>query len=344
MAGLSPESSIQIESRKSDGTRLGYSLRTRPSGARTCLDRELLGSDIESLELEAPADLDIKAFYAADVSSEDSELADLGRVLLDPPPQDDFALYRWDMLPSVLVLDFKDYDTQDKYLKRLAFFVEKLGFRGSLVRDEDLSGRHGWNAHDYGSEDLAAFFRAAAKENFPLDQEERDLESLLARCGIIQGSGGDAAPGQGAIISIARESSQALRWTFTVHESTHGVFFSDPDYRDFAQALWASLDSREKWFWTTYFGWAGYDPRDDYLMGNEFQAYLLQQPVAAAEEYFTKRKSAELLEKHPELKDRVAAYMAEFGTSFAKRAAALESWLRAKYGIEAGRTVLLTRR
>jgi hypothetical protein len=342
--GAKPGEPILIVATKPDGTRLVYSLRTRPRGTRTCLDRELLGSDIESLELEAPADLDIKAFYAADISREDNERADLGRVLLDPPPRGDFALYRWDMLPSVLVLDFKDYDTQDKYLKRLAFFVEKTGFRGSLVRDADLTGRHGWNAHDYGSEDLAAFYRAAAKKYFPLHQEERDLESLLARYGVIQGSGGDAVPGNGAIISIARESSPALRWTFIVHESTHAVFFSDPAYRRYAQALWASLGLRERWFWTTYFGWAGYDPMDDYLMGNEFQAYLLQQPVAAAEEYFTKRKSAELLEKHPELTDRVAAYMAEFGTSFAKRAAALESWMEATYGIEAGRTVFLTRR
>ena len=92
-----------------------------------------------------------------------------------------------------------------------------------------------------------------------------------------------------------------------------------------------------------YFGWAGYDVSSDYLMGNEFQAYLLQQPVAAAEEYFTKRKSAELLEKHPELKEKVDAYMAEFGPSFARRSRQLEAWLYAKYGVEAGRTVFLTR-
>jgi hypothetical protein len=77
-------------------------------------------------------------------------------------------------------------------------------------------------------------------------------------------------------------------------------------------------------------------------MGNEFQAYLLQQPVQMAEEYFSKRKSEELLEKHPELKERVDEYMAKYGKSFAQRAKQLESRLYAKYGAEAGRTVFLT--
>lgn len=160
--------------------------------------------------------------------------------------------------------------------------------------------------------------------------------------GVLVKSGSAIGAGSGAMISVSRESGDALRWTLAVHESTHAIFFADPQYRGFARSIWASLDAREKWFWKTYFAWAGYDVGSDYLMGNEFQAYLMQQPVAAAEEYFTKRKSAELLEKHPELKDKVDAYMAEFGPSFERRARQIEAWLNEKYGIEAGRTVFLT--
>jgi hypothetical protein len=222
--------------------------------------------------------------------------------------------------------------------------VEKVGFRGRLARDEEIASLHGWNAHDYRPEDLAAFFKAAKDRSFALNQEERELEALLVREGVISESGGKVEAGRGAIISISRESSDALRRTFAVHESMHALFFSDAAYRSFARSLWASLDAKEKWFWKAYLGWAAYDVGSDYLMGNEFQAYLLQQPTSAAEEYFTKRKSAELLEKHPELEERVAAYMADYGASFAARAAKLEAWLRAKYGIEAGRDIFLTKR
>jgi hypothetical protein len=340
----SPGTLLRLDAWAVDGSARNYTMRTHPGGARTALDTSILPRDTVLLALRAPEGLEIKSFFAAELSVEDYELADLGRVLLSDSPIAGFSVYRWDLLPSVLVFDFKDYGTQDRYLKRLAFFVEKIGFRGTLVKDEDLAALHGWNAHDYGPEDLAAFFRAAKERSFPLNPEEKELEGLLLRDGLIMESGGKLEPGKGAMISIARESGAALRWTFAVHESTHAIFFSDADYRGFARSLWSSLDQKEKWFWKTYLGWAGYDTGSDYLMGNEFQAYLLQQPIAASEDYFTKRKSSELLEKHPELEEKVAAYMAAYGTSFAQRARLLEAWLFRKYGIEAGRTVCLTRR
>jgi hypothetical protein len=338
-----PGSSLSITARSPGGGDRIFTLLARPSGGRTCLDLGLVGN-ASSLILRAPEGIAISAFYAAGLAKKDFALADLGRVLLTEESVGDYGLYRWDLLPEVLVFDFKDYATQDRYLKRLAFFVEKLGFRGKLARDADIASLHGWNAHDYRPEDLAEFFQAARAQSFPLGEAERELEGILLGAGVIVDSGGAIGPGAGAVISIARESSDALRRTFAVHESTHAVFFADGDYRRFARSLWASLDQREKWFWRTYLGWAGYDVGSDYLMGNEFQAYLLQQPTAAAEEYFTKRKASELLEKHPELTEKVDEYMAEFGASFARRARQLEAWLYGKYGIEAGRTIFLTRR
>jgi hypothetical protein len=338
-----PGSSLILAAQSQGGSARTFTLLTHAGGARTCLDPSLLG-DASSLVLRAPEGIAIRAFYAAELGIRDYELADLGRVLLSDAPVEGYALYRWDLLPSVLVFDFRDYATQDRYLKRLAFFVEKLGFRGRLAKDEEIAALHGWNAHDYRPEDLADFFRTAREKAFPLGAAEKELEGILLGAGVITESGGVIGPGAGAMISIARESSEALRRTFAVHESTHAVFFADVDYRRFARSLWASLDAREKWFWKAYLGWAGYDVGSDYLMGNEFQAYLLQQPASAAEEYFAKRKGPELLEKHPELKEKVDAYMAEFGGSFARRAKRLEAWLYAKYGIEAGRTIFLARR
>ena len=343
--GPSPRgSTLRLDARGADGTTRSFTIRTHPEGTRTTLDTGILPRDTASITLRSPEGIELKSFFTAYLGAGDYQLADLGRVLISESSIEDFSIYRWDILPSVLVFDFKDYATQDRYLKRLAFFVEKIGFRGTLAKDEDIASLHGWNAHDYRPEDLAAFFSLARKKSFPLNAEEKKLENLLLGDGVIKESGNRLEPGKGAMISITHESSAALRWTFAVHESTHGLFFSDAEYRTFARALWSSLDQKEKWFWKTYLGWAGYDVGSDYLMGNEFQAYLLQQPIAAAEEYFTRRKTAELLEKHPELEEKVTAYMKEFGATFARRAQQLDAWLGRKYGVEAGRTVFLTPR
>jgi hypothetical protein len=338
-------SPIRIEALLRDGSKRSFKLRLHPEGTRTALDTSVVPIETALLTLRAPENLNVSSFFAADLSEADYELADLGRVIGgDGKGRGDFALYRWDMLPSVLVFDFRDYATQDKYLKRLAFFVEKAGYRGVLASDERIAPLHGWNAHDYKAEDMAAFFEKARETGFALGSEEKALESLLLKRGTLRKEGERVVAGKGALISISNESSDYLRWTFAVHESTHALFFSDPEYRDFVRSLWASIDPEEKWFWKTYLGWAAYDTRSDYLMGNEFQAYLLQQPKEKAEEYFTKRKAEELLEKHEELRPRVDEYMARYGGSFERRAGQLEAWLNRKYGIESGRSIFLTER
>ena len=187
------------------------------------------------------------------------------------------------------------------------------------------------------------FFSRRRREIFSPGAEEAELEGLLLRAGVLEEDGGRIGPGQGRDhLDLARVRSGAAPDLRHARIRPRNLL-PDPDYRSFATSLWSSVDSRERWFWRTYFGWAGYDVGSDYLMGNEFQAYLLQQPVAAADDYFAKRKSAELLAKHPELKERMDAYMGEFGSSFAQRAKRLEDWLYAKYSVEAGRTAFLTR-
>lgn len=342
-------SSLRIEALLPDGTKRAFSLRCRPFGSSTALDEGIIPVDTETLTLAAPKGVEVSAFYAAELQPSEYDLADLGRVLLSDAPIGRFALYRWDLIPSVLVFDFKDYATQDRYLKRLAFFVEKIGYRGKLMRDEDIASLHGWNAHDYRAEDLASFFQTARDKAFALGAEEKELLGILEGAGIVieapaaKGASARLEAGSGAIISITRESSDALRWTFAVHESTHAIFFADAAYREFARSQWALVDKGERWFWKTYFAWAAYDSSSDYLMGNEFQAYLLQQPVNMAAEYFQKRKTAELLEKHPELQGEVDAYMLKYGDLFETHARSLEAWLYAKYAVAAGKTVFLTR-
>ncbi len=343
--GLAAGSKLTLSSDRPAGGSEELAIRARSARQRILLAREAFPEEARAISLRLPAGARATAFCATAADAKELEPADLGTILRSRPaaPGADYDLYRWDLLPGVLVFDFRDYSAQDRYLKRLAFFVEKAGYRGTLQRDEVIGPLHGWNAHDYRPEDLAAFFRKARETGFPLGEEERSLERLLLERGLIRAKGGRIEAGEGALISIARESPSYLRRTFVVHESTHALFFADAEYRAYVTKAWSTMETGEKWFWTRYFQWMVYDTGSPYLMANEYQAYLMQQPVAKARDYFTKTLPAnllcpEVLARDPGLKQRVEEYMAKYGDRFERRAAELEAWLSAAYGFSAGRT------
>ena len=64
------------------------------------------------------------------------------------------------------------------------------------------------------------------------------------------------------------------------------IFFTSEKYRENCTALWESLSGTEKEFWKGFFAWMSYDTTNSYLVINELQAYLLQQPADEAEAYF----------------------------------------------------------
>jgi hypothetical protein len=297
----------------------------------------------DSITLTAPASVGLRSAYAESVGADEAEAVDPGVILLLPPLRKgaDFTYRAWDLLPGVFIFDFRNYAIQDSYLKRLAFFVEKRGFAGRLASDAEMAPLHGWNAHDYRADDLAAFFSSAAKTGFKLNHEEEHLRDFLLSKRVIARTGGAFKGMGGAIISISQESPAYLRRLFLTHESSHAIFFTDEGYRQLAASIWDSTSKEERWFWKLYFGWMNYDTSSSYLMENEMQAYLIQQPVAGATKYFTETLPARLLEKHPELAGELKAYFESFGGEFAKKATMLDSWLRKKYGFGAGSTIFL---
>ena len=295
---------------------------------------------LDRLAVTVPAGLSVDAVFAEALPEENASRVDPGVLLLEPPLAEgqDYLWYRWDLLPDVVMFDFRDYDVQDAYLKRLAFFVEKKGFVGRLAPDAEIAPLHGWNAHDYKTGDLARFYSLAAKSGFPLNDKELRLRDFLVAQGLLAKRGGEYAARNGAIISITRESPTYLRHTFLTHESSHAVYFADAAYRDFCASLWNAMPREEKWYWILYFGWMNYDTTSADLMANELQAYLVQQPPQAAGEYFRTTLPERVMEHHPELKEPYAVYMARFGDEFERKARAVDAWLRAKYGFGAGTT------
>ena len=239
-------------------------------------------------------------------------------------------IYRWDRFPDILVIDTVDFHTQDRMFTRLAYFLEKKGFRGKLLSNARLAGRHGWNAHDYGPDGLASFYNAASDAAFPLNPEEKALESLALQEGILLRDGEHVAPGRGGVLSISRSSSAIERLYLLTHESFHGIFFSSAEYREFCFRLWDSLPPEERRFYRSFLDSLGYDGDDRFLAVNEFQAYLMQQPLRYALSYF----------------QRFFARFGEPGAPGAVRpdsilaaAEELDGYLRSTFGVRAGETV-----
>lgn len=204
---------------------------------------------------------------------------------------DEYEIFAWSAYPNILWIDSVDYRVQSAFFKRLAFFVEKRRFMGTLVTDDELAGRHGYNAHNYRPEGLVAFFNAVEAEGFPINRYEETLRDLIESRGIIyRDETGSWAPGVGGVLGISMESYPALRRLLLVHEAMHGVFYEVPAFREGVIAYWYdSLTERERQYFRDAFAWMGYSPTDEYLMYNEFQAYVLQQSESAVPWYFRTR-------------------------------------------------------
>ncbi|MDR0476030.1 MAG: hypothetical protein LBH43_20485 [Treponema sp.] len=245
-----------------------------------------------------------------------------------------FELFSLENHPSILIFDMADYNVQDLYLKRIAFFVEKAEYRGSLVSYSEIEELHGWNAHDYRAASLADFFEAARKADFPLLDEEKELEGVLLKNGVIRRSqDGSITPGTGVILSISRESPDYLRNTFITHEVFHGLFFIDREFEDFCRARWERFGNPGRHFLLSFFDYKLYDTGDPYLVVNEFMGYMLQQSVSQTGNYFRGIFSNEMIDISPwrrdSLPEALEAYNAE--------SAIFSAYVKRRWGLEAGR-------
>lgn len=259
------------------------------------------------------------------------------QTILDYPAEywrnGDLEIFSWSLFPEVLILDFRDLAVQSSYLKRLAFFVEKKDFAGSIPAVERLDGLHGWNAHDYQAPDLARFFRKARAEGIPLTAGEEKLLEILLANGLVVSKGGKLEAGSGSILSLSKTSAEWLRKTFLVHESFHGIFFSDPVYRKGVAGVWNALSDEERWFWMAFLSSKDYDTSNPYLLINEFQAYILQQPVDEVNPYYWGYIIPNLGSNFPRLAPELDAFAAAFPDTFRDSAVKLGDLLGEIYGL-----------
>ncbi len=258
----------------------------------------------------------------------------------------DYELFKWENFPDTLLFDFADYKVQNEFFTRLAFFVEKTGYKGTLVSNDFVENQHGYNAHDYKAEDLAAFFNKVRKENFAINEREQLLKEILLANGIIlQNEDGSYKEGKGSIISISRESPDYLRWRLLAHESWHGIYFGDEKFRNFVENIYVNFDHASmeflKIFWETQRG-LGYDRNDEYLMKNEFMAYLMQQNLASTSAYFAEDLANRWTVRQNE--GELAEYVrSNNGFYFVQAAESLNSYAFENWGLAAGRVNIFSK-
>jgi len=219
--------------------------------------------------------------------------------------------------------------------------VEKRGWRGRLAHDEEIADLHGWNAHDYRSVDLARFFQTAREQDFPLSREELELEQILLDEGLIWETLDGLVGGEGGILSISREASEALRVLFMAHEGFHGLFFIDEDFRDFTAERWEAFPEDGRQMFLTFLDDQEYDIEVEFIVLKEFSAFLLQQPVAHAPFYFGIRmpyriSNREWHEAHRHMRNPNGMFP-RFADIFTREVEAFSAYVEYRWGFAAGR-------
>lgn len=257
----------------------------------------------------------------------------------------DYEVFEWDRYDRILFFDTADYEIQNDFFRRLAYFVEKRGYKGKLWPDEVLADKHGYNAHDYSAESLAAFFNKAAEENFPLNKAEQTLKKILLVNGLLLPDNGEyVKAGEGGIVSISQESDAGLRLKLLAHEAWHTLFFRDEAFRNYVAAVYYTFDPDSRQFLLDFFEsqtGLGYDIEDEYLMHNEFMAYIMQQRLKDVSEYFVGRANLYSVRVFtPEL----AQYIRETNAKgFEDAAIILNDYVFDTYGIKGGSVGLVNR-
>ena len=256
----------------------------------------------------------------------------------------DYEIYEWDRFPQILFFDTRNYEVQDRLFRRLAFFVEKQGYKGKLLTNEELGDMHGYNAHDYSAESMARFFNKATELNFTLNEEELLLKRILIHNGLFEDDGIYVKANEGGLVSISRETPGWSRTNLLAHEGWHTIFFRDAEFRNYVSAVFYTFDPTSRDFLIDYFKSQpslGYDTNDEYLMHNEFMAYIMQQRLSEVAKYFVHLANrSTVIEFTPQL----ASYIIKTeGRGFEDAATALNDFVFDKYGIVCRNIALVNR-
>ncbi len=219
---------------------------------------------------------------------------------------DDWRLTRLAENPKILVIEFPTLAAQGRAFNRMAALIEKnKGPRDRVLSDEGLAKfiqqvgdtpETFYFGHDYPAEAVARFFTMAVSQQMLLNADELRLGNDLLAAGLLKEESDKliANPDRQAVVSFtalqtddpstkgdetvdARRREAILR-----HELSHGEFFTNAPYREHCWRFWQQLSDNHRSLLIKFLTAQGYDPRNEELMVNETQAYLMHTPDARA--------------------------------------------------------------
>jgi hypothetical protein len=214
----------------------------------------------------------------------------------------DWRVARLKGRPAILVIEFPDLSAQAMAMNRLAAWVEKSGVtRDRLLNDAALSrliSTRGdtpqtfYLGHDYAANDLARFFELATRQGQALNTNELRLRALLLEVGLLEhrARGFEARGLQALVTFTAQQVGDPLaaaaetvdtrrRESVLLHELSHGIYMTDRAYREFCRRFWRQrLTESERQIWRQFLARQDYDIKNEDLVINETQAYLMHTP------------------------------------------------------------------
>lgn len=211
------------------------------------------------------------------------------------------ALFQLAENPRIYVIDYESLHVQGRALNRIAAFVEWQEAPKDQVLDDKalatLLERTSENpatlffGHDYRATDLARFFTAVQRSGVVLNEEERALQALLLGQNFMRAGKDGFIPisPEKVLVSIPKEQdddpqtpqNESVTWlmrrTILSHELSHGEFFTNPNYARYCEEFWHHQlsDAQRAGFMRFLSSAQHYDVRNETLLINEFQAYLV---------------------------------------------------------------------
>jgi len=205
---------------------------------------------------------------------------------------------------DILYFKFPSLAEQASMLNRVAALIERKGAPRdrilsaeeftAFIKDEGVAPEDFLLGHDYSAPALARFFSTAAEQKMQLNPDEEMLRRILIEEKAIHPAHGgyEATMPVKAVISFAERrrpqvSDHAdpeyarLRCAVTEHELSHGIYFTQPSYKEKVVEFWHDhMTDVERVLFKRFLGSIDYDTANEDLMINETQAFLMHTPAA----------------------------------------------------------------
>jgi hypothetical protein len=170
--------------------------------------------------------------------------ADLQKMIATHPNL--YAMARVGNLP-IIYFHFNRGRMQGLAFDRIAIFAETPGNR--LYSDLEMrrysigQSYAGAAGHDYQMTDIAKFFNQAGEKKIELNPLELRIRDELLNLKLLRKDGEKlVATNENAAVT---STNGGFREDFD-HELNHGIYFSDPIFRNQIKSLWESFDSKDK--------------------------------------------------------------------------------------------------